>query len=414
MKIRIEKLNDQGLGVGLINGKKVLVPYVLPKETVVIKKFQKKKGKIFALDFRLLTKSKIRVEPKCPYFGKCGGCLLQHLKYKDQIKFKKQKLRNIFQKKIKIIPSPKTFGYRGRIDVVVSLQGIGFRKRGYWDKVINIEECPLFGSMSQKAISELKKLIERENVSLYDLKTHKGMLRYLVLRETKTTNQLMVNLIFKREPDIKKLKNYFKFAHSYYISFNPGISDVSFGEPIEYFGDEFIREEILKTKYFIHPNSFFQSNPFQLKNLLKLVSKFVKGKKVLDLYCGVGTFAIFLAKKGYLVEAVEIVPESIKMAKLNAMVNDVYVNFHQKDAKDLENLDYDTVIVDPPRPGLSYQLIEKLNQSRCQRLIYVSCNPYSLAENISQLTGFKLKNIIGIDMFPQTPEIETIAVLDHK
>lgn len=414
MTIEIVKLNNQGFGVGFLNGKEILVPYTLPGESVLITKFQRKKGKNFALDFQILKESKKRVTPKCPYFGKCGGCLLQHLSYKEQIKFKKQKLRDIFKQKIKIIPSSKVFGYRGRIDIVTSLQGIGFRERGYWDKVINIEKCLLFGSASQKSILELKRLIKEQNITLYDLKNHRGLLRYLVLREAKSTGQLMVNLVFKREISSEKIKNYFDFAHSFYISLNPGLSDTSFGRPIYHFKDEFIREEILKTKYFIHPNSFFQSNPYQLKNLLKLVAKFTKGKKVLDLYCGVGTFAVFLAKKGYVVDAIEIIPESVKMAKLNAMVNNVYVNFQQGDAKNLENLDYDTIVVDPPRSGLAPKLIKKLNKSRCHRLIYVSCNPYSLKENIVQLTSFRIKKIIGIDMFPQTPEIETLAVLDHK
>ncbi|MCD6115108.1 23S rRNA (uracil(1939)-C(5))-methyltransferase RlmD [bacterium] len=414
MKLKIEKLADNGFGVGFLNEKEIFIPYTLPGEEIFIEKIQKRKGKNFALEFRVVSQSKKRVEPRCPYFEKCGGCLFQHLSYKDQIKFKREKLKNLFQRKIKVLPSPKQFGYRGKIDIVVSSQGIGFRQRGFWNKVIEIDECPLFGDNAKKSLSELRKLIREQKISLYDLESHKGLIRYLVLREGKFTGQLMVNLVTKREIEREKLTKYFNFAQSFYLSLNPGLSDVSFGKPLYHFKDEFIQEKILGITYFIHPNTFFQSNSYQLKNLLKLIAKFVKGKKVLDLYCGVGTFAIFLAKKGYLVDALELSPSSVKMAKLNAMANDVYVNFQEGRAEEIDNLNYDTVIVDPPRPGLGSKIIKKLNESKIQRLIYVSCNPHSLAQNISQLKNFSLKKIIGIDMFPQTPEVETIAALDRK
>jgi len=414
MKLKIEKLADNGFGVGFLNKKEIFVPYTLPGEEIFVEKIQKKKKKFFALEFQFVNQSVKRVKPRCPYFGKCGGCLFQHLSYKDQVKFKREKLKNLFQRKIKVLPSPKQFAYRGKIDIVVSSQGIGFRQRGFWNRVIEINECPLFGDNAKKSLSELRKLIREQKISLYDLESHKGLIRYLVLREGKFTGQLMVNLVAKREIEKEKLTKYFNFAQSFYLSLNPGLSDVSFGEPLYHFKDEFIQEKILGVTYFIHPNTFFQSNPYQLKNLLKLVAKFVKGKKILDLYCGVGTFAIFLAKKRYLVDALELSPSSAKMAKLNAMINNVYVKFQEGNAEEINSLNYDTIIVDPPRPGLGPKIIKKLNRSKIQRLIYISCNPYSLAQNISQLENFSLKKIIGIDMFPQTPEVETIAVLDRK
>ncbi len=414
MKLKIEKLADNGFGVGFLNKKEIFVPYTLPGEEIFVEKIQKKKKKFFALEFQFVNQSVKRVKPRCPYFGKCGGCLFQHLSYKDQVKFKREKLKNLFQRKIKVLPSPKQFAYRGKIDIVVSSQGIGFRQRGFWNRVIEINECPLFGDNAKKSLSELRKLIREQKISLYDLESHKGLIRYLVLREGKFTGQLMVNLVAKRRIEKEKLTKYFNFAQSFYLSLNPGLSDVSFGEPLYHFKDEFIQEKILGVTYFIHPNTFFQSNPYQLKNLLKLVAKFVKGKKILDLYCGVGTFAIFLAKKRYLVDALELSPSSAKMAKLNAMINNVYVKFQEGNAEEINSLNYDTIIVDPPRPGLGPKIIKKLNRSKIQRLIYISCNPYSLAQNISQLENFSLKKIIGIDMFPQTPEVETIAVLDRK
>ena len=157
MKVRIEKLADSGFGIGFLNKREVFIPYTLPGEEVFVEKTQKKKGKNFASEFRVVSQSKKRAKPKCPYFEKCGGCLLQHLSYKDQIRFKREKLKNLFKRKIKVLPSPKQFAYRGRIDIVVSSQGIGFRQRSFWNKIVEIDECPLFGNNAKKSLAELRK-----------------------------------------------------------------------------------------------------------------------------------------------------------------------------------------------------------------------------------------------------------------
>jgi len=414
MKAKIQNLNLDGFGVAKIDNKEILVPCALPGDEIEIQNIKKKKKKFIAESFKIIKPSPKRQSPKCPYFGICGGCLFQNLAYQDQLLFKKAKLRELLKREIEVIPSPKQYGYRTRIDIVITPQGIGFRKRGSWHEVVNIKKCFLFGPASQKAIEGLDVLIQKEKIKPWDLKEHTGNLRYMVLREGKFTNQIMVNLIFKRAPQNLDLEKYFPFASSIYLSVNETLSDVSFGKPFRHWRDEFLKEKLLGIEYFIHPNSFFQSNSYQAENLLKIIEKFVEGKKVLDLYCGVGTFSIFLAKKGYTVDAVEVVPESVRMAKLNAMVNEVFVNFQERRAEYIDYLKYDTIIVDPPRSGLHPKLIKKLNKEKIKNLIYVSCKIKTLIRDLSQLQNYQIKEIIGLDMFPQTPEIETVVVLRAK
>jgi len=414
MEVRIQKMSFDGLGIGFVGSKKIYFPGVFVGEKIKIKKIIKKKKRLIASEFEILEPAKFRIAPRCPYFGKCGGCLFQFLSYSYQLAFKKAKLKKVFNKKIILIPSPKIYGYRSKIDIIIDKKGIGFRKRGSWKDVVEIEECPLFGKNSSRAILSLRRLIKNEKLEPWSVETHKGNLRYLVLREAKFTDQFLVNIVAFSDKYPTNLEQYFPYATSIYWSQNNTLSDVSFGRPIAHFKDEFLKEKILGVEYFIHPNSFFQSNPYQLRKLLKIVEKFIKGEKILDLYCGIGTFAIYLAKKGLKVFGVELVKESILMAKLNAMVNQVKAEFEVKKAEDVDYFKYDTVILDPPRAGLHPKLIKKLNQEKVPNLIYVSCNLKNLKRDLELLSSYQIKKVIALDMFPQTPELETVVQLQGK
>lgn len=411
MKVLIKKISFDGMGIGYFGSQKIYVPNVFIGEKVLVRGWIKKKNKLIATDFTIIKSRNLREAPKCPYFGKCGGCLFQFLPYSYQLAFKKAKLKKVFNKQIVLIPSPKLYGYRSKIDVIIDQKGIGFRKRGSWRDIVEINQCPLFGKKALKAIVALKNLIEKENLIPWSIEKHQGNLRYLVLREAKFIPSFLVNIVAFKEDFPKNLDKYFPFATSIYWSQNNSLGDVSFGRPITHFKNEFLQEKIFDIEYFIHPNSFFQSNPYQLKNLLKIVKKFVSGEKILDLYCGVGTFAIYLAKQGAKVTGIEASKESILMAKLNTMVNGVKAEFEIKKAEKVEYLKYKTVIVDPPRSGLHPKLIKKLNQEKIPNLIYVSCNLKTLQRDLNLLERYAPKKVISLDMFPQTPELETVVQL---
>lgn len=416
MRAKIERLSEEGFGEVKVGKKNILVPFTSPGDVVEIKGWHREKKKLVAHDYEIVELSPNRVEPVCPYFGKCGGCLLQHVPYGEQIQFKEEKLARLLKVEVEVLPSPKIYGHRNRIDVATTTNGIGFRRRGSWWDVVEIEECKVFGGKSRTALSALREFVEDFGIQLWDLKKSEGFLRYIVLREGKFTGDLMVNLVTSSGELPEEISQYFDFADSLYWSINDSKSDVSYGEPKKNWGNEFIREKLDDVVYLIHPNSFFQTNSYQAVNLLKNAAEFVEGEKVLDLYSGVGTFGIYLAKRGFKVEGVEINPFAVGMAKKNAEINNVEAEFRVGADKDVENLGiYDTVIVDPPRAGLHPKLIRKILKDSPENLVYVSCNPKTFAENVEKLKErYSLESIIGLDMFPHTPHVELIAKLSLK
>ncbi|WP_297065191.1 23S rRNA (uracil(1939)-C(5))-methyltransferase RlmD [Thermococcus sp.] len=409
----IERLSDEGLGVLRAGRREMLIPHTVPGDTVEVLRWRRKKRKPIATEFKVLEPSPIRTEPKCPYFGRCGGCLLQHLPYKEQLKFKAEKLSRYLGMEVEVLPSPVIYGHRNRIDVVISTSGVGFRRYGTWWEAVDIEECPVFGETSGKVLKALREFIEEEKPSLYDIRRNEGFLRYIVIREGKFTGDVMINLVTKEGNLPESFPDYFPFASSIYWSVNRTESDVSYGDVQRFWGEEFIRERLDDVVYLIHPNSFFQTNSYQAVNLVKKVAELVDGERVLDLYSGVGTFGVYLAKRGFKVEGIEINPFAVEMARKNTELNGVSAEFHVRSDRDVENLsEYDTVVVDPPRAGLHPKLVRKILKDEPERLIYVSCNPKTLSNNLSQLREkYRVEYAVGLDMFPHTPHVEAVVGL---
>ena len=412
----VKELDLDGLGVVVLERKKVHVPFTAPGDVVEVKRWRKKKKLLIATDFEVVEPSQVRVRPECPHFGICGGCLLQHLPYGKQLEFKSRKLSKILGLDVEIIPSPVIYGHRNRIDVVISTEGIGFRRRGSWWNVVDIEWCPVFGESSRRVLRSLREFIEDFGPSLYEIRKNEGFLRYIVIREGKFTGELMVNLVTSEGSLPEEFPQYFDYATSIYWSVNRTLSDVSYGEIERFWGSEFIRERLDDVTYLIHPNSFFQTNSYGAVNLVKKVSELVEGERILDLYSGVGTFGIHLAKRGFTVEGIEANPFAVEMARRNADLNNVEATFMVGEDRDVENLSkYDTVIVDPPRAGLHPKLIRKILRDKPQSIVYVSCNPKTLRENLEALSeGYEVEEVVGLDMFPHTPHVETVVKLKLK
>ncbi|ASJ00217.1 23S rRNA (uracil(1939)-C(5))-methyltransferase RlmD [Thermococcus gorgonarius] len=412
-EIEIKSLSDEGLGVGFLGRKKVYVPFSAPGDLVRVYKTRRKKRKILAEEFEFLRRSDLVVDPTCPYAGKCGGCLLQHLPYDEQMRFKEAKLRRLLGMDIKVIPSPKIFGHRNRIDVVISTSGIGFRRYGTWWDAVDIDHCPVFGDSSKRVLSSLREFIEDHEVTLYEIQKNEGFLRYIVLREGKFTGELMVNLVTSPGELSEEFPDYFDYADSIYWSINRTPSDVSYGEIEKFWGEEYIKEKLGDVIYLIHPNSFFQTNSYQAVNLVEVVSGFSEGERILDLYSGVGTFGVYLAKRGFKVEGIEINPFAVEMARRNTELNGVEADFKVGSDRDVESLSrYDTVVVDPPRAGLHPKLVGRILKDEPENLIYVSCNPKTLARDLDELLKkYSVLDVVGLDMFPHTPHVEVVVKL---
>ncbi|NJE04080.1 23S rRNA (uracil(1939)-C(5))-methyltransferase RlmD [Thermococcus sp. MV11] len=412
----VERLDLEGLGVVRDGRREVHVPFTAPGDVVEVKKWRRKKRTLIATDFEVVEPSPERTEPVCPYFGVCGGCLLQHIPYERQVEFKEEKLSTLLGMDIKVIPSPVIYGHRNRIDVVISTRGIGFRRRGTWWDAVDIEHCPVFGEVSGRILRSLREFIEDSKPSLYEIRRNEGFLRYIVIREGKFTGELMVNLVTSEGSLPERFPEYFDYADSIYWSVNRTQSDVSYGEIERFWKAEFIRERLDDVTYLIHPNSFFQTNSYQAVTLVRKVAELVDGDSVLDLYSGVGTFGVYLAKRGFKVEGIEVNPFAVEMANKNAELNGVEASFMVGEDRDVESLArYDTVIVDPPRAGLHPKLIRKILKDKPPSIVYVSCNPRTLAQNLEVLgEKYAVESAIGIDMFPHTPHVETVVKLKLK
>ncbi|AFL95405.1 23S rRNA (uracil-5-)-methyltransferase 1 [Thermococcus cleftensis] len=412
----VERLDLEGLGVVRDGRREVHVPFTAPGDVVEVKKWRRKKRTLIATDFEVVEPSPERTEPVCPYFGVCGGCLLQHIPYERQVEFKEEKLSTLLGMDIKVIPSPVIYGHRNRIDVVISTRGIGFRRRGTWWDAVDIEHCPVFGEVSGRILRSLREFIEDSKPSLYEIRRNEGFLRYIVIREGKFTGELMVNLVTSEGSLPERFPEYFDYADSIYWSVNRTQSDVSYGEIERFWKAEFIRERLDDVTYLIHPNSFFQTNSYQAVTLVRKVAELVDGDSVLDLYSGVGTFGVYLAKRGFKVEGIEVNPFAVEMANKNAELNGVEASFMVGEDRDVESLArYDTVIVDPPRAGLHPKLIRKILKDKPPSIVYVSCNPGTLAQNLEVLgEKYAVESAIGIDMFPHTPHVETVVKLKLK
>ncbi|MDK2982536.1 MAG: rRNA (uracil747-C5)-methyltransferase [Thermococcaceae archaeon] len=408
----ITKMSSDGYGV-LKLVRDVYVPYAVIGDFVEVRKTFRRFGRLIAEDFTVLEESPLRQNPRCPYFGRCGGCFWQHIKYKEQLNLKMKIFEETTGVEAPIKGSPKLWGFRNVSNFIVSTKGAGFKRRDS-QRIVNIKQCPVFSNRTPEFISALKHFMIEESLSPWDLKKKSGDIHYLSVREGKFTGEIMINVIVHLEKAPQSFPDYFDFGDSIYWSFKEDPKDDPKGIPKLVSGSPFIKEKIEGTIYLIHPNSFFQTNSYALPILLRAVLNFVEGENVLDLYSGVGTFGVFLAKEGIKVKGVEINPFAVEMANKNAEINGVKATFLVGDAKSFPIREYDTVIVDPPRKGLK-EGVDALKKERPENVVYISCNPQAFSRDYSRLKDiYKVEDAILVDMFPHTPHMEAVIKLKRR
>ncbi|WP_297552164.1 23S rRNA (uracil(1939)-C(5))-methyltransferase RlmD [Thermococcus sp.] len=415
---RIEGLSDDGLGVLQAGSKTVYVPFAYPGDWVRVKSTRRRFGRLIARDFELLKPSSLRILPGCRHFGKCGGCLWQGLKYKAQLELKAELFERITGIRAEIKGSPKIWGFRNVSNFIVTTNDAGLKEYGNPLGVVNLSECPVFSKKTPEYLRALRDFLAETGLGPWSLKRKTGDVHYLQVREGKFTGEAMVNLIAHRRPSeetAEAFRDYFSFADSLYWSLKTDDRDDPRGEPLHVAGSQFIRERIDDVVYLIHPNSFFQTNSYALKLLLRAIEDFADGERVLDLYSGVGTFGVYLAKRGFAVEGVEINPFAVEMAKENAELNGVNAQFRVGRAEETPIGDYDTVIVGPPRRGLK-EAGELLVKSGAERIVYVSCNPkaFRLDYENHLKKAYRVEEAVLVDMFSHTPHVEAIVELTRR
>ncbi|NJE02737.1 23S rRNA (uracil(1939)-C(5))-methyltransferase RlmD [Thermococcus sp. MV11] len=415
LKGRIETLSDDGLGLLHAGNKTVHVPFAYPGDSVRVKSTKRRFGRLIARDFELLEPSPLRATPKCGHFGKCGGCLWQGMKYKEQLKLKAELFERITGISAETRGSPRIWGFRNVSNFIVTTAGIGLKEYGNPLGVVGLSECPVFSKRTRGYLRALRTFLAETGLRPWDLKRKAGDVHYLQVREGKFMGEVMVNLIAHVRPSEEVLEafvDYFSFADSIYWSVKRDERDDPRGEPLHVSGEELIRERIGNVTYFIHPNSFFQTNSYALELLLRAVEGFADGEKVLDLYSGVGTFGVYLAKRGFSVEGIEVNSFAVEMANRNAELNGVSATFRVGRAEEARIGDYDTAIVDPPRRGLK-EAGELLVKRGVERIVYVSCNPraFKLDYENHLAKAYRVEGAILVDMFPHTPHVEAVVEL---
>lgn len=439
IKVEIEDLSYDGLGVAKVDGYILFVDGCLvgEKALVEITELGKKYG--FAKKIDTLKSSPYRVKPICPHFGICGSCELMHLDYKQQLMFKKKvvtdtikKVGNIDNVIIdKIVGMNEPYFYRNKIQMPLSYNKkaiFGYYKKKSHD-VVPIEKCYLQSEDMTEVVKFIKNLCNEYKISIYNENTGKGTIRHILVRKN-YLNELMVVIVanafelYEKDNIVNKVVNKFPSVKSIYLNVNTKKSNVILGEVSKLlYGKKVLEEKICGLVFNVSYQSFFQINRVQTENLYNIVLEYadVSDKtSIIDAYCGVGTISLMLANKSKFVYGIEVVKEAINNAKENAKKNKIEnVEFQVAKVEDViqkyVNKDINTIVVDPPRKGLDAKVVEALLSSNIQRIVYVSCNPTTLARDLNLLKEkFNLEKCSIVDMFCQTTGIETVALLSHK
>ncbi len=372
----------------------------------------------------------------CPKRDVCGSCGWSHIPYQKQLQQKLSDINGSFKiKKLdirveEIISAPKTEHYRNRMDFVIDWQGaVGLREKGKWWKVIDDHSCFLADEQIDALYKVTRDWAKSAGLSFYDRKANVGFLRYAVIRST-TLGQTMLTIVTSAPTDADEetaaklafeTLNDLAGSTTLVWSLNHTISDVSVGEELRVlYGPGAIEEHIGGYKYRISPNAFFQTNPTGAVFLQDTVRDFagdLADKTLLDLYCGTGFFSIAMANEAKQTIGVELVPEAIKDARLNAELNGVTIDFHDAKTEDYDwmKIGADVVILDPPRAGMHDKALKDIIAALPPRIVYVSCNYKNFAREMVELGKYyDVEQIRAIDMFPHTPHVELVSLLKRK
>lgn len=436
--LTIDALNSEGAGVGRIDGEVVFVPYALPGETVEVLILKTAKNYAVGKLLQVLTPSKDRKEPPCPYFYRCGGCDFQHLSYSAQITQKcDAALKNL--QKLSLLPiayggyiaADPAFGYRNKAQFPFGQDLDKKPALGFFSPrshtLISIEHCLLQQEKCNRVIPAIKKAVMASGNSIYDEVRHTGVLRHCIARAG--IHGLMVILVTNenlkhKETLINVLKKELPEMTTLIQNINRQKGNIILGNECRVlWGSGYIEDELCGIRFRLKPLAFLQVNPFQAQKLYEhvLALAALTGREtVFDAYCGIGVMSLMLARHAKKVFGVEIVPEAIETAKEAAQLNGISnAEFFTGACEDIlpllikaENTP-DILVVDPPRAGCEESLLKAVAEADIPKIIYVSCNPATLARDLKILAayGYGCSPVTFVDMFSQTKHIECVVLL---
>jgi len=428
LTLDVESLAYGGKGVARRNGYVVFVSGALPGDRVSAEVTKAKRGYAEASTREILRESADRVPPRCDHGGEpCPGAPWQGLAYEEQLRQKQTQVEDALTRlgglegfeMEQIEPAAERWRYRNKLEYSFGERDgelvLGFHARGRWDLIVDAEDCQLASERNNSRRNELRDWARAAALPAWNSRVQEGVLRNLVIREGRRTGRLQSRLVTS-EAEIPKPP-----VDLHTIVEGPGSNTDG---PTGAIGEEYLEEKLCGLRFRISHRAFFQTNTEMAERLYGLAADLAGltgTERVFDLFCGIGTLGLSMAREAGEVWGIELVPDAIVDAEENARRNEIRnAHFRTGDArKEIRPLldeagRPDVVVVDPPRAGLSKKIVRRLIECEAQRIVYVSCNPTTLAPNAAQLTeaGYRLRRVKPVDMFPQTPHIECVALLE--
>jgi len=444
LSLTIEKLNEDGLGVARHGGKEVLVFGAYPGERIEALVEHEGQRRIIARPRRIVIPSPARRPSPCRKVGQCRGCSLLQLKDEEQLRYKRQSVIEALGRypQTRSLPVPEVWrapavlGYRTSAKLAIAYQRrqlqIGLYQRGS-HQVVDVGDCPLHHPLINRITAVVREEIERQHISVYNPQRGQGLLRYLAIRVSPAFGRAMVTFVTS-ERDFRRITHLAKWLQrkvpevvSVQQNVNPGAGNVIFGrETLKMLGAADLIDQVGDVRLRLGPTSFLQVNHDQAARIYRLVREWAalgQEETAVDLYCGIGGIALHLARDAGRVLGIELAEEAIRNARDNARMNGLEnCSFWSGDAADLA-LELSSqvppgsvIVVNPPRTGCDAEVLDSLVGLAPRNLIYVSCNPETLARDLARLDeqGYRVEKLQPVDMFPQTPHVETVVLLEPK
>lgn len=454
IELKVEQAAFGGKGLAKLEGLAVFVEQAVPGDRIAARVSKKKKNFAEARLVEVLAPSSDRVVAPCPYSGYCGGCKWQFLSYEKQLIYKQQQVSECLEHigSIANVPvhaalaSEQIFGYRNKMEFSCATRrwllpermaaggnaegtAVGLHVPGTFDKVLDIEACLLQPSLGNRILGDVRRFIQGSHLPAYGLKSHEGFWRFLVVRNSAATDHWMVNIVSSAREDnhLRSLAEKLMADHPAIIAVVNNVSArraaIAVGEyEINLAGQNHIVDRIGQYEFEISANSFFQTNTRQAAGLYEQVAKYARltgGERVVDLYCGAGTIAIYLSAQAKEVIGLEVAESALADAERNCCRNGVtncrFIGGDIRRTLPVLNEVPEVMIIDPPRAGMHQDVVKRVLEMAPERIVYVSCNPATLARDLGLLKEkYTVAEVQPVDMFPHTFHIEAVARLEKK
>lgn len=434
----------EGEGIAKIENFTIFVPNSIKGEKVRILIVKVLKSHAFGKVLEIIKTSEYRKESDCETYKRCGGCDLRHIKYEETLRMKQNAVQSLVNKtlenKVKVeetLGMENPYNYRNKAQYPVGLDKEGkpiigvFANRTH--EIIPIKECLIQNKKSENLAKFVLEFIKKNNISVYNEKTTKGLVRHIVTKIGIKTNEIMCIIVIngrnipKEKELVSEILKAFPEVKTIVKNINTKNTNVIMGkENINLYGDGYIKDKLGDFVFKISPLSFYQVNPIQAEKLYNIAVKGAEISKddvVFDLYCGIGTISLFMAKYAKKVYGIEIVEDAIKDAKENSKLNNIKnsefiagdVEIVLDDLINKKKIIPDIIMVDPPRKGLDNKSINNILKISPKKVVYVSCNPATLVRDLKSLEEkYEIKTIKPVDMFPFSKHIECVSVLCLK